>query len=92
MRLAVAALLGFAWGAPADASEGLLRLRGVVVPSVEEALIVIEQVGDAYRRAGRVLRGRFRFKNIRPGTYTVTLDHPELGRAEANCLGHARTC
>lgn len=55
------------------------ELRGVVVPRIHQALVAISGVDSPFRKQAVVFQGKFKFSGLAPGTYTVTVYHPEWG-------------
>ena len=56
-----------------------LELRGVVVPRIHQTLAAISGVDSPFRKQAVVFQGKFKFSDLTPGTYTVTVYHPEWG-------------
>jgi tetratricopeptide (TPR) repeat protein len=68
-------------GLPAAQAAGQrkLELRGVVVPRIHQAPVAISGVDSPFRKQAVVFQGKFKFSGLAPGTYTVTVYHPEWG-------------
>ena len=80
MKSAVAVLFGLLLTlSVAGADTERLKLRGFVAPPVDQARIFISSVEQPYRGEAKVSRGKFQFKQLPPGTYTLTLEHPDWG-------------
>lgn len=80
-RIARLLLWLLVWGLPAAkaADQPKLELRGVVVPRIHQTLVAISGVDSPFRKQAFVFQGRFKFSDLTPGTYTVTVYHPQWG-------------
>jgi Tfp pilus assembly protein PilF len=56
-----------------------LELRGGVVPRIHQTLVTISGVDSPFRKQALVFQGKFKFSDLTPGTYTVTVYHPQWG-------------
>jgi Tfp pilus assembly protein PilF len=61
------------------AGQRKFELRGVVVPRIHQSLVAISGVDSPFRKQAVVSQGKFKFSGLDPGTYTVTVYHPEWG-------------
>jgi tetratricopeptide (TPR) repeat protein len=73
----LALLLGSGMG---SAAEGNLELRGQVRPPFRRALVVVQATGSTLRKESRTdLEGKFKFKKLPPGNYTIQVFHRRWG-------------
>ncbi len=66
-------------GASATAKEGTFKLRGQIRPPLRTFVFLTSHDVSFADRAISSRKGRFRFKKLKPGTYTITLFHPYWG-------------
>ena len=66
-------------GAAASAKEGAFKLRGQILPPLRTFVFLTSHEVSFADRAISNHKGRFRFKKLTPGTYTVTVFHPYWG-------------
>ena len=66
-------------GAAASAKEGAFKLRGQIIPPLRTFVFLTSHEVSFADRVISNHKGRFRFKKLAPGTYTVTLFHPYWG-------------
>jgi Flp pilus assembly protein TadD len=81
LRIARVLLWVLVLGLPAApaADQRRLELRGVVTPRLHQTVVAISGVESPFRKQGIVFEGKFKFSGLIPGTYTVTVYHPEWG-------------
>lgn len=68
------------WAFPASAEKDTLELRGRIVPPVKTAWIGLEAATQPFRAQTMTdFEGRFKFKDLRPGGYSLIFFHPRWG-------------
>ena len=75
----VATWLALLLGASATAKESGFKLRGQIFPPMRTFVFLTSHDGLFADRAMSNYKGRFKFKKLQPGTYSVTLFHPYWG-------------
>jgi tetratricopeptide (TPR) repeat protein len=76
--IALIALLTVAF--PASAQKGRLELRGRIIPPLKSAWVGLQSATEPFRsQTLSDLKGRFKFKDLRPGGYALVLFHPHWG-------------
>ena len=66
-------------GASATAKERGFKLRGQIFPPMRTFVFLTSHDGSFADRAMSNYKGRFKFKKLKPGTYSITLFHPYWG-------------
>ena len=69
------------WGVAVLAAEPRLELRGSIQPPQRAAVALYGAITPFHRRTFSDLKGRFAFKNIPAGSYTVSVFHPRRGES-----------
>ncbi len=65
---------------PASAQKGRLELRGRIIPPLKSAWVGLQSATEPFRsQTLSNLKGRFKFKDLRPGGYALILFHPHWG-------------
>ena len=66
-------------GASATAKERAFKLRGQILPPLQTLVFLTSHEVSFADRTISNYKGRFKFKKLKPGTYTITLFHPYWG-------------
>ncbi len=72
-------LLALSLGISGVAKEGAFKLRGQIFPPMRTFVFLTSHDGLFADRALSNYKGRFKFRKLKPGTYSVTLFHPYWG-------------
>ncbi len=68
------------WAFPAYADKDTLELRGRIVPPLKTAWVGLEAATEPFRaQTLSDFKGRFKFKDLRPGGYALIVFHPRWG-------------